>query len=479
MGGSTQRETARELAESKRRLEGIVDSAMDAIITVDEQQNIVLFNPSAELMFGVTARDALGQPIARFIPDRFRAAHEEHIRRFRNTGATGRRMGALGAINGLRSDGREFPVEASISQVEINGERLATVILRDITERKANEEARLMLAREVDHRAKNALAVVQSLVSLTTAPTREAFVVAIRGRVSALSRAHTLLAQNRWKGGGLAQIISDETEAYQRPGQIIMSGPEILLQPNSVQPVGLVIHELATNAVKYGALSVPEGKISLRWQLMADGDLEIIWIESNGPPVVEPGARGFGSTLITAMVCRQLGGSYHVEWATDGIRVAVRLPIATFQTAQAERRPEPKRPDIGGPDLHGEGRLLLVEDEALVAIELSRALEDSGWEVVGPAATLEEAFELVAANGSIDAAVLDVNLNGQMVYPLADELETRGVPFLFCSGYETIERADRYRYSPVVRKPTSFAILMSELRRILSGHTRGGAVLAE
>jgi len=479
MGDPAQWETARELAESKRRLEGIVDSAMDAIITVDEQQNIVLFNPAAELMFGVTAGEALGEPIARFIPDRFRAAHDEHIRRFRDTGVTGRRMGALGAISGLRSDGHEFPIEASISQVEINGERLATVILRDITERQANEEARLMLAREVDHRAKNALAVVQSLVSLTTAPTREAFVQAVRGRVSALSRAHTLLAQNRWKGASLAQIVSDETEPYQRPGQILMSGPEILLQPNSVQPVSLVIHELATNAVKYGALSAPEGKITLRWRLMPEGGLEITWIESNGPPVSKPGTRGFGSTLITAMVCRQLGGSFDMDWATDGVRAVFRLPAASFQPALADRRPDPARPDARPPDIHGEGRLLLVEDEALVAIELSRALEDCGWEVVGPAATLKEAFELVAANNSIDAAVLDVNLNGEMVYPLADELETRGVPFLFCSGYETIERADRYRYSPVVRKPTSFAILMSELRRILSGRSRTRPLPAE
>ena len=198
----------REILETKRRLEGIVDSAMDAIITIDERQKIILFNPAAERMFSVSQNEALGQPISRFIPHRFRAGHDEHIHRFRQTGVTGRRMGALGAISGLRADGEEFPMEASISQVDVDGERLATVILRDITERIANEEARLLLAREVDHRAKNALAVVQALVSQTTAPTTEGFISAVRGRIGALGRAHSLLAQNRWQGGDMRKIIA-------------------------------------------------------------------------------------------------------------------------------------------------------------------------------------------------------------------------------------------------------------------------------
>ncbi len=200
--------------ESRRRMEGIVESAMDALITVDQNQHIVLFNPAAERMFGVTAQDALGSPIERFIPQRFRQGHAEHIRRFKEAGVTNRRMGALGAISGLRGNGEEFPIEASISQVEVSGQRLATVILRDITERKANEDSRHLLAREVDHRAKNALAVVQALVSLTRADTKEDFITAVRGRVSALSRAHSLLAQNRWEGGDLASIILEETRAY-------------------------------------------------------------------------------------------------------------------------------------------------------------------------------------------------------------------------------------------------------------------------
>ena len=125
---------------SREQLAGILQSAMDAIITVDADQRIVLFNPAAELMFRCPAADAIGQPIDRFIPARFHGAHREHIHEFDKTQVTNRRMGALGAVSGLRADGEEFPAEAAISQIEAGGRKLYTVILRDIAERKKLEE---------------------------------------------------------------------------------------------------------------------------------------------------------------------------------------------------------------------------------------------------------------------------------------------------------------------------------------------------
>jgi PAS domain S-box-containing protein len=125
---------------SREQLAGILQSAMDAIITVDAGQRIVLFNPAAELMFRCTAADALGQPIARFIPERFREGHHWHVEAFSHARATNRRMGALGSVSGLRADGEEFPAEAAISQVEAGGQKLYTVILRDISVRKKLEE---------------------------------------------------------------------------------------------------------------------------------------------------------------------------------------------------------------------------------------------------------------------------------------------------------------------------------------------------
>jgi PAS domain S-box-containing protein len=452
--------------ESKRRLEGIVASAMDAIITINEDQCIVLFNPAAEQMFGVSTDEALGQPISRFIPERYRAGHDEHIQRFRKTGVTGRRMGALGAISGLRADATEFPIEASISQVDIGSERLATVILRDITERLANEEARLLLAREVDHRAKNALAVVQALVSLTTAPNKEDFITAVRGRVAALGRAHSLLAQNRWKGGDLEQIITDETSAYCKPGQVRARGPKIALMPNAVQPISLLIHELATNAVKHGSLSKPGGRVDVSWHIRADEDLNLHWVETGEENVVAPSSQGFGSTLIET-VSRQIGGEVRTDWLATGLRVTAALPPSNYKATLPEQAATGHSARVGRSSTAG--RILIVEDELLVGMEMSHALSAEGWEVMGPVGTVEEAFELLAGDLPPDAAILDINLNGQMVYPVADLLRNRGIPYLFCSGYEVAPTDQRYQSSTIIKKPTNLQHLVSELTHLMNG----------
>lgn len=451
--------------ETKTRLEAIVASAMDAIITIDNDHRIIFFNPAAEAMFGMNSGDALGQPISRFIPERFRASHEGHIRHFGQTGETGRRMGALGAISGLRANGQEFPLEASISQALVGNERLSTVILRDITERKANEEARALLAREVDHRAKNALAIVQALVSLTKAPTRDAFVEAVTGRVSALARAHSLLAQNRWSGALLLKVIQDEVTAYERPGQVHFRGPDLMLSPKAVQPVGLLIHELATNAVKYGALSVNTGRVDVEWGMKGSDKLFLSWQESGGPAVSPPKQKGFGSSLITTVTGLQLGGDVQIDWHPAGISVSASLPAGIIRQQDFPRTASVAE-DVTAPQVNANmtGNLLIVEDEMLIAMQMSESLQDAGWTVMGPVATIEEATQLLARSGKPDAAILDVNLDGNPVYPLAAKLQQQGVPILFCTGYETLDADDRFNGCETVRKPANVAQLIGAVR---------------
>ncbi|WP_332772771.1 PAS domain S-box protein [Phenylobacterium sp.] len=462
----TERKAAEDaLVESRRRMEGIVESAMDALITVDEQQRIMLFNPAAELMFGAKASEAIGAPIETFIPVRFREGHSEHIRRFKEAGMTNRRMGALGAVSGMRANGEEFPIEASISQLEIGGAKIATVILRDITERKANEEARHLLAREVDHRAKNALAVVQALVNLTKAPTKEAFIAAVCGRVAALGRAHSLLAQNRWEGANLVQVVADETLPYHRPGQIRIQGPNVVLGPHAVQPLGLLLHELATNGVKYGALSSERGRVEISWTILPTGELELRWIEVGGPEVSAPTARGFGSTLVVEVSRRQLGGALDIRWPKEGMRLSVTLPQAAYRRGTGMDHAAAEQMDAHLPAGAADGCILVVEDETLIGMELCNSLLSLGWRVVGPAATIEEASRLVADTPHLYAAVLDVNLGGTPVYPLAELLQTRSVPFVFCTGYEELDHEDRFRDCAVIRKPVDVGLLDVELRR--------------
>jgi PAS domain S-box-containing protein len=460
----TERQAAEDaLIDSQRRMEGIVESAMDALITIDDQQRIILFNPAAERMFGVLSADAMGAPIDRFIPKRFRAGHAEHIRRFKVAGVTNRRMDALGAVSGLRANGEEFPVEASISHIDVGGVQLATVILRDITERKANEAARDLLAREVDHRAKNALAVVQAVVSLTRAATKEDFIKAVHGRILALGRAHTLLARTQWAGGDLAQIVADETAGYRGDGQVNIAGPHVLLSPNAVQPVGLLIHELATNAVKYGALSAHTGCVDIGWSLLPSGELRLRWTESGGPPAQAPVATGFGSTLIKEVTCRQLGGSLSLDWPTEGLQLVVTLPLAVYRPDIL--RLAAKAPVVSSAEVRSRGRVLVVEDEVLIALAICKDLAALGWDILGPAASIEEAKALLTVTAPPDAAVLDINLAGKLVYPLADLLRSQLVPIVFCSGYEQLESNSAYDVLPHLRKPVDVQQLDNVLRR--------------
>ncbi len=458
-----------EVIATKVRLEAIISSAMDAIITIDTDHCVIFFNPAAEEMFGITSDIALGQPIGNFIPKRFRSGHDEHIRRFGDTGVTGRRMGALGAISALRANGEEFPVEASISQAIVGNERLSTVILRDITERKANEEARALLAREVDHRAKNALAIVQALVSLTKAPTHEAFIAAVNGRVSALARAHSLLAKNRWAGGLLSTVIEDEMAAYDPTGQVRYSGPKLMLIPKAVQPLSLLIHELATNAVKYGALSVETGRVDIDWAV-TDGDaLELVWRERGGPEVVPPTQKGFGSNLIANVTASQLGGEVDIDWEPSGLVVTARLPgivMRTRDTSKSGSSDQSAKPQK--PEKSPGNRVLLVEDEVLVAAQVSEALQAAGWDILGPVSSIEEAHNLVAGRGWPDAAVLDVNLDGVEVFPLADVLLKREIPVVFCTGYEELKASGKYDDCPRIGKPANTQALDRTLRTMIA-----------
>src|SRR4029079_12251769 len=179
-------------------------------------------------------------------------------------------------------------------------------VTSDITERKLAEERHALLAREVDHRAKNALAVVQSVVRLTRAESIPEYIVAVEGRIKALSHAHTLLSESRWQGADLKSLVSDELEPY-LPGCELVSiqGPAITLEPAKAQSVALIIHELATNAAQYRALSQKTGHIHVDLTRTADA-IELSWNESGGPTIEIPKKSGFGFSVIAATLRGQL-----------------------------------------------------------------------------------------------------------------------------------------------------------------------------
>jgi two-component system, chemotaxis family, sensor kinase Cph1 len=240
---------------------------------------------------------------------------------------------------------------------------------------------------------------------------------------------------------------------------VCLHGPDVLLQPRPTQALGMVLHELATNAAKYGAWSTAEGHVAVSWRVRA-GDprrLALHCAEEGGPVVKPPCRRGFGTRFVEWSLAYELDGSAELEFRPEGLRCAIELPLTGADwadttpdgatTPEAEPRTSDLRPLVGQ-------RILLVEDMLLVALELDKLLRCAGVETIGPATQLEQALAL-AERERLDGAVLDINLDGKMVFPVAEVLRRRGVPFVFLTGYENMAalpgdfRSERRLIKPV------------------------------
>ncbi|MDP2259999.1 MAG: HWE histidine kinase domain-containing protein [Caulobacter sp.] len=336
-------------------------------------------------------------------------------------------------------------------------------VVQDITESKDEEEHREVLLAELDHRVKNVLAAVQSLAAQSARKTTstEGFLAAFAGRLKAMASAHELLTATRWRGASLAHIAAAELGGL-APGQARWEGPEITLKPRAANAASLALHELATNAVKYGALSTDSGRIEVQWRHTADGGFVIDWTEAGGPPVKPPERRGFGSTLLEQVTGRELGGAVEIDYRADGLSARIRGAAGVMLDKSpadglAPTVEEPPSPaagaSLGQPveeaNIRGL-RILIVEDAVLLALELEAGLQDAGAIIAGNAAELDEAMAMLDLE--IDAAVLDANLNGASVAPLAEALKARGTPFVFATGYGERGAPEGFD-APVVRKP--------------------------
>ena len=202
----------------------------------------------------------------------------------------------------------------------------------DITERKQAEERQNLLAREVDHRAKNALALAQSIVRLTRGENVKTYIRSVEGRINALARVHTVLSLSSWQGAEIRKLIDEELAPYSTGDQIALSGPEVQLEPTTAQTVALALHELVTNSAKYGALSTLSGRLSVSWEDQA-GLLKIIWVETGGPPVEKPVSRGFGTRSVIASIELQLGGQAEFDWRPEGLVCCLSVPLSQRQFA--------------------------------------------------------------------------------------------------------------------------------------------------
>jgi two-component sensor histidine kinase len=206
---------------------------------------------------------------------------------------------------------------------------------REIARRQNAEDSQQLLIAELHHRVKNTLSTVQALIQLNlrSSPSMAEFRGTISGRIESLAKTHTLLTAKRWRAIGFRDILKSEVEPYEQAARVSLSGPDFDLEAEVATTIGMVVHELTTNAAKYGALSSSSGTIDISWTLaavadQADSRVTLDWLERGGPPVQEPDKTGFGSTLIKRLIVRQFGGTATFEFARDGLRFHAAFPIA-------------------------------------------------------------------------------------------------------------------------------------------------------
>jgi two-component sensor histidine kinase/DNA-binding response OmpR family regulator len=338
----------------------------------------------------------------------------------------------------------------------------------DITDRKLAEQRQMLLAEEVDHRARNVVAVVQSIMRLTRADTIKDYMAAVDGRIGTLSNAHRLLAGSRWEGADLHKLVEEEFAPYRGDGgRFSADGPAVLLTPATAQTIALGLHELLTNAVKYGALSTASGRVTLTWRMRA-GNIEFEWVESGGPKIKPPSRRGYGTRVFSVGIEHQLGGTVDFDWHPDGLRCKLSIPRqdhAKPATRPAATQPSTHNGYAGVSIPAGPGKpVLLVEDEPTVSMMLADMLSEFGHTVDGPYNRFNDAL-VAARSNALQAGVLDVNVGGEKIYALADVLSDRNIPFVFVTGYSADSIDARFHHIPVLQKPIEPQMLREILRQ--------------
>jgi PAS domain S-box-containing protein len=301
-----------------QQMASIVESSDDAIISKDLNGIITSWNESAERIFGYMAEDVIGEPITMLIPPDRHDEEPKILERIRRGG----RVEHYETVR-QRKDGSKIDISLTISPVKNAEGKIvgASKIARDITERKRTEAQVAVLAREAEHRAKNILATVQATVHLSQSDTPDGLKHAIEGRIQALANVNSLFVESRWMGAELRTLVTQELAAYcrEREPRVRIGGPNVLLEPNTAQAIAVTLHELATNAAKYGALSVPDGHVHVEWSRGEDEPLVLRWTETGGPPINPPARKGFGTRVMESIIRSQPNGDVRFDWRAEGL----------------------------------------------------------------------------------------------------------------------------------------------------------------
>ena len=308
-----------------QRMVSIVECSDDAIISKDLNGTITSWNRGAERIFGYVAAEIVGKPVTTLIPPELQNEEPVILERIRR----GERVEHFQTVR-VGKPGNRVDISLTISPVRNADGKIvgASKIARDITEQKRSEAQIAILAREAEHRAKNLLATVQATVHLTQSDTTDGFKRAIEGRIQALANVNALFVQSRWTGADLRSLVTQELAPYceKEETRVQMAGPDIVLEPTMAQMLAIVVHELATNAAKFGALSMPDGRIQIEWSRTSDRLLILRWIETDGPLITPPTRHGFGTRVMEKMIRGQLKGEMCFDWRPEGLACEIAMP---------------------------------------------------------------------------------------------------------------------------------------------------------
>lgn len=330
---------------------------------------------------------------------------------------------------------------------------------------RENEELQRMLTGELSHRVKNMLATVQAIASQTLRNCDDPanFVESFGGRIQSMSRVHSQLSSNEWKGTQLRDIVREQMKLGPvDETQISTKGPDVRIDAHAVPQMAMILHELGTNSLKYGSLSRTDGKVTIAWTVNGSR-LDMRWTEKGGPAVKGPIRRGFGTRLIEASA-RGAGGDARMSVEAGGVRWHIMLPLSTEQTSgtigtdSLAPVADATRLDLAGScgrasssRLEGK-RILVVEDEPLLAMDIAEQLEDAGAYVVGPTGNVAAALSLIEQY-RFHGALLDANLGGDPVDEIAASLVRKNIPFVFVSGYGRDSLPKSFEGAALLSKP--------------------------
>jgi PAS domain S-box-containing protein len=338
----------RELSEATERFRSLFERAPVAMLMTDTAGSVRLVNSAAERLFGYSGDELVGKSVETLLPETLRQGHRALRAAFSEAPAA-RPMGLGRELHGRRRDGQEIPVEIGLNPLRVNGETFVVASIVDISARRQAEQSMQVVMRELTHRSKNLLAVVQAIARRTAGSSSDVrtFHRTFAERLRGLAKSHDLLVARNWEGALIEDLVRSQVALLEGTDvdRTIIDGPSLMLGPEAAQYLGLALHELATNAAKYGALSVPAGKIQIAWQEKQgrDGEQRLVftWREADGPAGSLPDGKGFGHVVLEEIVPGMLSGTATLAFGEQGMSWTLDVPLDKIVTTSPRGFSEP------------------------------------------------------------------------------------------------------------------------------------------